>query len=143
MNLTATYDLDDFGPVSAGPVVVLERPDWARRVETLRDEWESAQRAVEAARTAYLTAIEDARVYGATLEEVGKVLGVSRQAVSKMLRQESTRAERVAYLDRDSRKGAGRKSGWRNGTPQCQACRRIMSAYNAKCPSCHGWSQSA
>lgn len=54
--------------------------------------------------------------------------------------------EQIAYLERryhpdSARRSLGRFSGWRFGTPQCDACRRILKAYNAQCPNCGGYSR--
>ena len=133
--LSATYDLEAF--LADSPTEPMQA------LLDARGAWADAVMAESRARSAYVVAIEDAVAGGASLGDVGKVLGISRQAVSKLLKQEAGRRERSEVLEREFRKGAGgKRSGWRNGTPQCQACRRIMSAYNAKCPSCHGWSQS-
>jgi hypothetical protein len=55
--------------------------------------------------------------------------------------------EQREYLERDARAamagaGKGRSSGWKNGTPQCSSCRKILSAYNAPC-ACGGYSQGS
>jgi len=52
-------------------------------------------------------------------------------------------AEEAEILEREARKRrrSERHSGWRLGTPQCDACRRILKGYNQPCPSCGGYSR--
>jgi hypothetical protein len=44
----------------------------------------------------------------------------------------------LAYVANYGKRKArdGRASGWRNGTPQCPSCRRILSQAGGWCPNC-------